>query len=235
MNICYLFILLVGMLTTNVASQKLPKAKRSKDSHSVVLRGEVKSINVEETSSVVELIVNLKLELLNSGSRPVILLEARPPVLRGAALAKNPDDLLSLKNLVLEYHGESVDTSAEWVTLRKELDQPSPPLDKVRVLMPNEFWKWEDSVGFSLLKDPVNNYFLDKRETWKNIKQMSIVWLRAICQVWSLNLESRSGNDRTEKPFGHKLQTRWENVGLLWLDDIQSEPILLDLRTAVVH
>lgn len=234
MRVLYLLILLCGMVTTNIETQTLPKVATVKDCYSVVLRGEVESIEVESnTPSSVMLNVNLKMELLNNGSKPVIFLETKPPELRGGALAKKPEDFSSFTHLALDYYGESVNTSSEWTVLRNALNQPSPPLDKVRVLMPDESWRWEGRVQIALPKSGKNN-FSDNRESWENIKQLPAVWLRAICQVWSLNLEPK-GNDQTEMVFGHKLQKRWKDVGLLWLDGIQSEPIALDLKTTVVR
>ena len=234
MRVFYLLIFLCGMVTTNIETQTLPKAEMAKKGYSVALRNDVELIEVESyTPSSVMLIVHLKLELLNNGSKPVIFLEAKPPELRGGALAKSREDFSSFKYLALNYYGESVNTSSEWTVLRKALNQPSPPPDKVRVLVPNESWKWEGRVQISLPKSGKNSFF-DKNESWENIKGLQVVWLRAICQVWSLNLEPKS-KDRTELTFGKKLQKQWKNVGVLLLDDIPSEPIALDLKTAVVR
>lgn len=235
MSIYYLLILLGGMLTTNIENQKLQEAV-TPDVDSVVLRIEVKSFEVKEIApSEIGLILNLKLELLKNGSKPLIFLETKRPKLFGAALAKNRDELLSSKTLVFEYHGESVDTSPEWTSLRNALDQQLPPLDEVRILAPNESWKWEDIVGIALPKISGKNYFSDKRESWDNIKQLPTVWLQVICNVWPENLESKNSRDRRQYPFGNKLQKRWRNIGLLWLDNITSEPIVLDLKNSAVR
>lgn len=233
MRVLYLLVLLWGMVTTNIGPQTLPKVATAKENYSIVLRSEVESIEIQSnTPSSVMLNVNLKMDLFNNGIKPVIFLEAKPPELRGGALAKNPEDFSSFKHLALDYYGESIDTSPEWTVLRNALNQPSPPQDKVRILMPDESWKWEGRVQISLPKSD-KDAFSDK-ETWESIRRLPAVWLRAICQVWSLNLEPK-GTDRDELKFGNELQKRWKNTGLLWLDDIQSEPIALDLKTAVVR
>ncbi len=235
MRVLYLLTLMCGMVITNIEAQTLPGVVATKEPYSVVLRGVAKSIEVKKSSpSDIMLNVNLKMELQNNGSKPVIFLEAKPPEIRGAALAKSPDEFSAFKHLVLEYYGESVETSPEWTVLRNDLNQPSPPLDKVRVLMPNESWKFESVVSIVLPTESGKGSFSDKRESWEKIKQIPSVWLRTICQVWSLNVELKS-NDRTKLIFGSELQKRWIDVGLLWLDDIQSEPIAFDLKTAVAQ
>lgn len=235
MRVLYLLILLCGMVTTNIETQPLQKVATAKECYSVLLRGEVKSMEVKKSSpSDIMLTVNLRMELLNNGSKPVIFLETKPPELRGVALAKSPSDFSTSKNLASEYYGESVNTSTEWTVLRNDLNQSSPPRDKVRVLMPNESWEFEDVVSVALPTQSGKDSFSDKRESWENIKQLPDVWLRAVCQVWSLNLEPKS-NNRTELIFGSELQKRWKDVGLLWLNDIQSEPIALDLKRAVIR
>jgi len=234
MRVVYLLLLLYGITTISIEAKTIFKTTKEKETYSVALSGQVESIEVENShSSDVKLTVNLKMELLNNGTKPAIFLEAKPPHLRGGVLAKNPNpsDFSSVNRLILAYYGESVDTSSEWIVLREALNQPSPPLDRVRILSPNESWKFEDSFIVYMPTTSSKNDFSDKRESWENVKKLSTVWLQATCQVWSLNLEPPS-NDRTEKTFGRKLQRRWKDVGLLLLDNIHSEPIMLDLKTA---
>ena len=38
--------------------------------------------------------------------------------------------------------------------------------------------------------------------------------------------------DRSQLKFGHKLQERWKDAGLLWLEEIYSEPIMMDVKIA---
>ena len=235
MKVLCLLMFLYGAIASDTETQTISNIAMKKDDYSVVLRGEVKSIQVKNTgSSEVMLTIDLKMELLNNGAKSVIFLETKPPELRGAALIKNPVAFSASKRLVLDYKGESIDTSPEWTVLRNALNQSSPPPDKIRVLTPNESWKWEDAVDIALPQSSNKNYFSDKRESWESLEQLQTVWLQTICQVWSLNLEAKN-SEQTELIFGNELQTRWKDVGLLWLDNIQSEAIALDLRTAVIN
>lgn len=202
----------------------------AQEPYSVTLRGQAESIEISNVSaSSVSLTVKLKLELINNGISPVIFLETKPPLLVGAALSKSSVDLASGNNLVSEYAGESVDTSPEWIALRKSLNHPSPPFDKVRILMPNESWQLEDYVSIALPTESGKSSFFPKRETWERVQALSKLWLRTTYQTWSLNLEPLN-YDRTKKTFGYSLQKRWKDFGLLWLDGIRSEPIILNLK-----
>ena len=51
------------------------------------------------------------------------------------------------------------------------------------------------------------------------------------CILWPENIEGLVRNS-DQLPFGHKLQKRWKAAGVLWLEDMRSEPIQLDLRMA---
>lgn len=226
------------MLTIAGSSQAKQKTQTEKD-YSVVLHNEVKSIELENdsSSSTVRFIITLSQEVVNDGEKPVIFLKDRLE-LRGISLGKSPNTFSLLSKLVLEYHGESVNTSLEWTKFRNNLDKPSPPTEIVRILMPNESIKSEGIISVTLPKEThKGNFskgnFADERESWANIKQLSSVWLQTNCQVWSLNLET-SAKNRDKLKFGKKLQRRWKKYGYLWLDDIVSEPIPLDLSSAVV-
>lgn len=233
MRILCLMVVVCGLAMTDIQSQSGPGIPSPKERYSVVLRSDVISIDVESiTPSDIMLSVGLRLELLNVGARSILFLDSGSPELRSAALAKNPKDFSTFKHLVLEYFGESVDGSTKWAILRNDLNQPSPPLDKVRVLNPNEAWKWQSRIQIALPKSDKGN-FSDHRESWENIKKLPNVWLRTVCQVWPLNLE-RQGSDRKHLEFGTKLQKRWKDSGLLWLEGIPSEPVALNLGSVIV-
>lgn len=230
MRVVCLLVFLCGVVAINIEAKALPKTVNEKASYSVALRGQVESVELNNlSSSEVVLVVKLKLELLNDGACPVIILEAKPPLLVGIALARSPDDLVSGKTLVTDYKGESVNTSPEWTVLRNSLNQPSPPPDKVRILMPNESWQLEESVSIALPTGSGRSGFFPKRESWERIQELSTIGLYVTYQMWSPNLELVS-TDSSKMRFGHRLQKRWKNVGLLWLDGIRSEPITLDLK-----
>ena len=203
---------------------------QSQTSKRLCLRGKVISVKVVEDSprsrySSKFLEIKLILELTNTSRTPIIFLN-REPLFVGAALARQPDDFASGNYLARTYAGPAVSLDPEWAALRLSLDRPTPPPDQTRILMPNESWSLGATVGVSLPDHP-EMFAPAKSASLKEIKELSTVWLRVVCEVWPWNLEPSA--DRSKLSYGRKLQRRWKNVGVLWLDEIYSEPITLNL------
>jgi len=196
------------------------------------LRGRVESVEIKEidrSSAVID--IKLKMDLVNTGVTPVILLR-REPLFPGGALARKPDDFRMGNVLAADAGWPSNDISPEWTTLRTNLDKPKPPADETRILMPNESWPIQTSVRLIVPIDPSKYTSLSsrKKESLATIRQLSPVWLRVVCEVWPWNVEPLTA-DRNKLEFGHRLQRRWKDIALLWLDEIYSEPIMLDLKS----
>ena len=172
------------------------------------------------------------MEFVNVGLRPIILLQ-REPLFPGGALARKPEDFEVGKVLAADAGWPSNEVSNEWATLRSHLDKPSPPADDTRLLMPGQSWPLETSVQLVVPTDPKKYISSRKKETLATIQQLSPVWLRVVCEVWPWNVEPLNAH-RNQLKFGHKLQKRWKDVGLLWLDVIYSEPIMIDMKAASV-
>jgi len=117
----------------------------------------------------------------------------------------------------------------KWTALRAGLDKPSPPTAETRTLMPNETWLVDASVGVTVPVDPKRDISSVNKESLEVIRRLSPIWFRVTCEVWPWNLEGM-GPSREKLEFGHKLQGRWHQFGLLWLDEVNSEPMKLDLK-----
>ena len=220
------FVLLAANASARSGSSQTPKE--------LTLRGRVESVRVKEIDQSSALIdIKLKMELVNVGVRPIILLQ-REPLFPGGALARKPEDFEGGSLLAGDAGWPSNDISPEWATLRSNLDKPRPPADETRLLMPGESWPVETSVRLVVPTDPSKYTSLSKKESLATIQQLSPVWLRVVCELWPWNVEQLNA-DRNQLKFGHKLQERWKDTGLLWLDEIYSEPIMLDVRTATVR
>ena len=217
----------VVLLTANVvAAQSGPK----QGSKILTLRGRVESVGVKEISRSAALIeIQLKMELVNVGTRPVILLQ-REPLFPGGSLARKPEDF-EQGNVLASDAGWPADSNApEWAALRSNLDKSEPPANEIRVLMPGESRPLETSVRLVVPTDPSKFISSRKKESLATIQQLSPVWLRVVCDLWPLNVEPLDSG-RTKLKFSHRLQKRWEKVGFLWLDEIYSEPMMVDVRT----
>jgi hypothetical protein len=200
----------------------------------VTLRGEIESVEIraiDNSSSLIEM--KLRMELVNTGTRPLIFLK-RGPLFAGTALAKSPEDFKTGKFLAVGYEGPSNDISPKWAMLRASLDKPSPPTDETRIVIPGESWLLETTARAVVPTEPRSKeiYFNDTMSL-QVMRELPSLWLRVSCEVWPGNVELPApGPERAKFKFGHKLQKRWEDVGLLWLDSLQSEPITLDLKAA---
>ena len=195
------------------------------------LRGRVESVEIKEVDWASALIdIKVKMELVNTGVKPIIFLK-REPLFPGGALAKKPDDFEIGTVLVADAGWPSNDISPEWATLRANLDKPSPPTDETRFLMPGESWPLETSVRLVVPTDSSKYTSSRNKESLAVIQQLPRVWLRVVCEVWPTNVEPLT-TDRSDLEFGHKLRQRWKETGLLWLDEIYSEPIAMDVKTA---
>ncbi len=223
-------IFLYGIVIMNIESETLSKSMKDKEPYSVILQGQVESVEVSQSPpSDVSIVVKLKLEIINDGMKPLIFLKENFPILVGYTLTKDSGGTFPDDRLAFSFTGPGVDTSPKWTVLRQSLDQSSPPPNKVRILMPNETWHFDDSVRIHLSTEAGNKSLSPKSVSWESIQKLSPVWLHVIYQAWPLNVEPIS-RDRTKLTFGHKLQRRWDRYGRLWLDGLLSTPIKLNLR-----
>lgn len=226
--------LLFATITVSVMAQGRAESAKKSVLYSVTLSGKVESIELRDvTPSGVTIVVKLKLEARNSGTKPVLFLDDEPPTITGATLTRGPSDSIG-KALLVDYWGPSVDRSPKWTTRRKRLDKASPPPDKLKVLKPHESWRFENEVDIAVPTEAGNHSYFPKWASFETVQKYSPVWMGLNWEVWPLNLEPWS-NDRSKLKFGRRLQRRWKAVGLLWLDGIYSEPIMLDLKMAAAH
>lgn len=199
-------------------------------SKAVSLRGRVVSVNIKQIDRSSALIdIKLKMEFANTGARPIIFLQ-REPLFPGGGLAKKPEDFAAGNLLAADAGWPANESSDEWTTLRASLDKPTPPPNETRLLGPNESWSLETSVRLVVPTDLARYTSSRKKQSLATIQQLSPVWLQVVCEVWPWNLEPLDA-ERNQLKFGRKLQERWKDVGWLWLDEIYSEPIRIDVRS----
>lgn len=228
MPILYLLIFLFSMLITNTETNAIAKTSKTQNISNVTLQCYIESSKITYSSTEVSISLNVKLEILNSGTTPIIFLQTISPTLIGTILARSPEDLTPSRSLVFEHHSSSVNTSSDWVLLHNSLDKLSPPTDKVCILMPKESWSTKGSVSLTCPTESYKKSFFPKRESWETIKEASPVWIQVIYEVWPSNIEV-ADSKRTKLPLGKKLKHQWQAFGSLLLYPLYSEPIQLDL------
>lgn len=241
MKYSILFILLViygGFISKEVAMQSQHQDKRDEKAEKpehILLTGEITSIKVTKDSSGYGINFKAKMTLRNTGNVPIIFLK-KDFLFTGVRMAGKPEDFEAGKLLNSSYAGVGCSQKGkEWINLRKKLDQPTPPAEETFVLMPNEEKVIDaEPVGLGVWIDPKKGFSSTEKESasWEMIKNLPELWVKVRAEPYpSWGLEP----DCYGKTFGQKLQKRWKDVGLLWLNDIQSEPIALDLKTTVVR
>jgi len=219
----WLFLLLVVISQGIVALGQTEKIMNPRQIN-FKLEGRVEEINLSEDYTNLYLKLKVKFDLTNIGDKTLIFWKQDKPTFVGKALSKatsfTPDEIL-----VKIYGGPSIDNSEKWLNLRNSLDKESPSPDVTRILLPNEKWSFDSEITIVAMKANKNTNKL----TIKKLKDSSPIWMKVFFEVWSQNIEPDI-EKRSNLEFGKKLQSQWKEYGCLWLDDITSEPIPLDLK-----
>lgn len=191
----------------------------------LVLRSVVQSVNYEEDRSSNYVIVSLRSEFINTGPTPVILLK-RKPVFTGLELSRS--STFALEDVVVRYGGgPSLDGDPRWEGKRKALNKESPPPDLTDVIMPNATLSFDSKVTISCPKQPSPGMLY--RPSLSELESMGPLWLRVFYEVWPLNIEPNVLQSRAPE-FGRVLQRKWQTFGMLRLDEVRTEPIMLNLK-----
>lgn len=231
-NVCKIFGLAfaLGLLIIVQAGFSGSKPSTNNNANAVSLRGMVTGFNKEipAKASTVTVTVKFKLEFVNTGVQPFILLSEKCPICPGVTLTKTPGPAVGDNILFDEYYGPSVSTAPEWKEFRANLNQSKPPTGLVQIVKPGDSWVME---SVAVLRPPkkLERYRIDRPPvSWEVLIQSSPVWLRLNCEVWPFNVENNPLSGKLH--FGHELQKRWRQYGMLQLGPIVSEPIKLNLQ-----
>jgi hypothetical protein len=65
----------------------------------------------------------------------------------------------------------------------------------------------------------------------ESLRKIPSLYLSVESQFWPVIVEKPE--HRADRPFGHKLQKRWRAYGILQLEPIVSEPMLIKLPDAL--
>jgi hypothetical protein len=201
------------------------------------VRGVVGSLIIEKQKSTNYIRVGLHYELTNAGSTPIIFWKPSENlnshwnesyVFAGLTISRTstfaPEDILDSYS-----GGSSVNTSSKWVKARKNLDQASPQSDSTTIILPNQSLFFDSDV--TIVCNQERSDSIPEHPTFNELKEVGTIWVRACYEAWSPNLEPNQHKNH-ELKFGRMLQQRWKNFGRLWINDLCSEPIQLNLNTA---
>lgn len=197
----------------------------------VELKGKVQSIEFDsEDSSTISFNIVIQMEFINKSIRP-ILLSKREPWLNSKFISSSINNLSNKKYMYSFTAYPSNDVSSKWEEYRKELDKNAPPQEHIRSVLPNETWQFNVDSVIEINKIAAKGGGSWNEVDWSGIKSSPELWLQLEINLWFSNIEPVAS--RKEKKFGKKLREQWEKYGYLWLDDIVSQPIQLDLKPAI--
>ncbi len=207
-------------------------AERSDGEVSLIVRGQVESARVVEDSgsASASIQVDVQLEIKNDGRRAVLILE-RDIRLSGVAVAGGDRDFSRDGVLAADYVDTARDRSSEWLKLRSELNAADPPVALLKVLQPGEAVFLKGSATLDVPLDANRYTSSRKKATLLELMNHSRLWILVRCDMWPSNLEENPEGTR----FGLELRRRWWNRGVLWLEPLTSEPMMLNLNDAQVE
>ena len=193
--------------------------------------------------------IKLNLKLENKGSVPVIFLQPNP-IIKSATVVttKEGNEILLAKTLNI---GSSFAMMAkDWGKFKAKLDKTNPPKKRTRFVKPNEIFEFEGFIRLNIPKSSRAIYRPDQNsktetvvilddeyenETLDFMKRQSPAQINIIsetCSTLSLILNGKSGESKKIE-FANKLRNKWKNVGYLWTEDIEAEPISIDFNSVI--
>lgn len=231
MHVISLSILILLLLNVSNNCSAQSSLYQDNDNRTILLKGTVTGVETEISpgSSFADVKVSLKLEYANIGKKPLLLVTKKNPICVDAIITKTTKPADGDNILYDEYRGLSVMLSPEWKELRDELNMKAPPSKLVQIVKPGESWIHNSFVNF---RPPLEleQYAIDRPAvSWSLLLQSSPAWLRLKCDLWQSNVEPDPWSK--EHRFGHELQQRWRQYGILQLDTVTSEPFILNLRS----
>ncbi len=183
---------------------------------------------IKEDSKSVQLEFSLDLTITNTSKSGVILYgkEFEEINLTFFKIEENKTEIV-LYNLATR--GSNF-VSPEVLTLQKNLSIAKPPSTLTKILKDGESYSFRKKTGRTFFKTQMKS---DSNVAWQELLKLSPVFMTITLEMFPHYLNTKP-NANAYFAFGKHLQKKWKKYGYFWFDDIVSEPILLDLNSAVV-
>lgn len=195
------------------------------------LEGTIVDTRLEDYGASIHLELTIELKLTNVGKNKLLLWKHDKPRSLGYALSREAvferEDLIDAK-----YLGISFDFSDKWRRLREDLDKKEPPATAIRTLLPNETWSFVSGATVLVQKEAGRKSITLKHLSMKELESFSTLWIKVFLSVWNRGIELNP-TDWSNVTFSKALQERWSKDGVLIIDNIASDPIRLDVRSAL--
>jgi hypothetical protein len=226
-------LVILGLLMSPLGACAQVQLNARAEGGFLVLKGQVIDVSVVPSptpTDSIDIRFKIRFELVNEGKVPVLFLTDDLPALNALTLTKNAGQANDENTLFDEPGGESLSEEAVWRGLRVRLNQPLPPQNNVHVLSPGEKWEFQTST---FVRPPLKygtRTVGGHPTSWEILKNTSSLYLRVQYIFWPYSLEKPP--HEVVMPFGHMLQKKWRHIGILQLEPIVSEPMLIKLPDA---
>lgn len=227
------FLLLLSLPILAAAQDKMVQGIQVQGQPGLKLQGTLKSVAVEQDRSGHDITVALHLELTNTGVTPIILWKRDGHPVGGKSVFLytgytlcRAADCKSENVLDTRRFMPSLSGAPEWADVRITLNQPAPPAEVTTILSPGQNLSFDSDL--IIHSNPRRTDSIPEHPTFAELKEAGTFWLRVHFDTWSSDIEPNPRSLKME--FGRALRTRWKDFGYLWLDEIYSEPIQLNLK-----
>ena len=199
---------------------------------------------VEEDSKIVQLELSLDLLFTNTSSSNIVLYRNRSGLIyRQKDLNKlNQEDFWLLNLALFTFDKNKARTylygfgtrrsnfvSPEVLELQNRLSVAKPPSKLTIILKKGESvsFKMKTECTFSKTRSKY-----DSNVTWQELLKATSVFMTITLEMFPHYLNTKPKSN-VYFAFGKEIQKKWSKYGYLWLDDIVSEPIPLDLSSDI--
>lgn len=182
------------------------------------------------------LVFYVEVKIMNKSNTPLLLLSQQLNY-SGIEIAQNLDEFETTKGEFSVYHFATSATFVDdkmWQSNKKILDTQKPDSEKIFILLPNKYIEYEESVRLNLPKVENERYKFSpwKTHSLEELKRLSSIFIRfQHCELLGYGISKK---EKERFAFAKKLQNRWEKYGYLWLNEVVSQPIPINLSLAVV-
>lgn len=211
----YVFFLSSAFCQDNISSVIPPQ-----------ITGEILKLIREDKEDWVIYETTIKFNLLNSSNRKLILLRDSVRI-EGVEIFKNID--FKGQEVILSYDTPpSFSGNAKWIIKGEELWKHNTKSESLMLIDSDKSFSFEEKYTFGF---PRENRIYGKGYLWADIKNEKTLFMKMKITLWEDELRTERFSSEI---FPKKLASRINRQGILIFDEIISEPIPLDLSSAVI-
>ncbi len=205
------------------------------------ITGTVKEIALQEVypetdSAFYITYIKLNLKLNNNGLTPIIFLQ-NTPLIKNATVFQTENEKEIFLSQTLNASSSFLMSLNDWEKLKRDLNKSIPPVKKTLIISAGNQIEFEGFIRLNIPRFKVEQLspFSIESQTLDFIKKHSPAQIKSTLETWStltLVINKKSQEEKKQK-FAKKLRDKWKNIGYLWIEDIESEPITIDFNSVI--